>query len=84
MYRSFYRERPGAANLSLLMLEWANLALSVGFVFLRMVKLLVVAGACIGKIDTPFLAPGIGCIGPIELDNYPTVHTKDILSHEVC
>lgn len=47
-----------------------------------MLKLLFVAGACIGRIDRPFLAPGIGRLGRLELDNYPTVHTKDLLSNE--
>ena len=83
LYKSFYRERPGIANIIVLALEWANFALSVGFVFARMVKLLIAAGMSIGRIDTPFLAPGVGRIGPIELDNSPTVHLKDMLSHEV-
>lgn len=83
MYRSFYRERPGAANLSMLALEWANFIVSAGFVLVRMAKLLLVAGASIGRIDTPFLAPGVGSIGPIELDGYPIIHMRDILSHEV-
>ena len=82
MYKTFYRQKPGAANLSLLSLEWANFFLSAGYVFMRMIKLLVVAGTSIGRIDTPFLAPGIGRVGPIELDVYPIVHTKDILLHE--
>lgn len=83
LYKSFYRERPGAANLLLLGLEWANFSLTAGYIFARMIKLLLCAGACIGRIDTPFLAPGIGRIGPLELDVYPMVHMKDILSHEV-
>ena len=49
---------------------------------MRMIKLLLAAAASVGRIDRPFLAPGIGRVGPIELDNYPIVHTKDILSHE--
>lgn len=83
LYKSFYRERPATANLVLLALEWANFALSVGFIFARMIKLLLAAGMSIGRIDTPFLAPNVGRIGPLELDNYPIVHMKDILSHEV-
>lgn len=60
-----------------------NFALSAGYVFVRMVKLLVIAGINIGRIDRPFLAPGVGRLGgKIELDNYPMVHTKDLLSHE--
>ena len=34
-------------------------------------------------LAVPFLAPGVGRIGRIELDNYPMVHMKDVLSHEV-
>lgn len=63
-------------------LEWTNFALSAGFIFVRMIKLLLAAAACIGRINRPFLAPGVGRFGPIELDSYPTIHTKDILSHE--
>jgi hypothetical protein len=81
-YQGFYRKRPAGANISMLALEWAFFALSAGFIFIRMVKLLLAAGASIGRIDSPFLAPGVGKIGPLELDNYPTVHLKDVLSQE--
>jgi hypothetical protein len=84
LYKSFYRQKPGTANIVILALEWTNFALSVGFIFARMVKLLLIACAGIGRIDTPFLAPNVGRIGPLELDNYPTFHLKDLLSHEVC
>ena len=83
LYKSFYRERPAIANIGLLALEWANFALSVGFIFVRLVKLLLAAGMSIGRIDEPFLAPNVGRIGPLRLDNYPMVHLKDLLSHEV-
>ena len=82
MYRAFYRERPFSANISLLALEWANFPLSVGFVLVRMIKLILSALLFIGRIDTPFLAPKVGQIGPIELDNYPTIFMKDLLQHE--
>ncbi|GKY91070.1 hypothetical protein MPSEU_000079800 [Mayamaea pseudoterrestris] len=82
MYKAFYRKRPALANFTLLALEWTNFALSAGFIFVRMIKLLLAAAASIGRIDRPFLAHGVGRVGPIELDNYPIVHTKDILSHE--
>jgi hypothetical protein len=82
MYRAFYRERPFSANVSLLALEWANFSLSVGFILVRMIKLVISACMFIGRIDTPFLAPKVGQIGPIELDNYPTIFMKDLLQHE--
>jgi hypothetical protein len=82
MYSAFYRKRPLSANISLLALEWANFTLSVGFVFLRVIKLMLAAGLFIGRIDTPFLAPRVGNIGNFELDGYPTIFLKDLLSHE--
>ena len=81
-YKAFYRRRPAAANISALALECTNFSLSVGFVFLRMCKLIITAALFVGRIDTPFLAPGVGRLGPLELDNYPNVFLKDILGHE--
>ncbi|KAG7356326.1 hypothetical protein IV203_001012 [Nitzschia inconspicua] len=82
MHRAFYRERPFSANISLLALEWANFTLSVGFILVRIIKLIISACMFIGRIDTPFLAPKVGQLGPIELDNYPTIFMKDLLQHE--
>ena len=59
-FQGFYRTRPAAANLASLALEWSSFALSSGFIFIRMVKLLVITGFSIGRIDKPLLAPGIG------------------------
>ena len=82
MYVAFYRKRPAAGNISALALECANFALSVGFVFLRLVKILFTGALYVGRIDTPFLAEGVGRIGGLELDNYPRIFMKDILAHE--
>jgi hypothetical protein len=81
-YQGFYRKKPAAANYAMLCLEWANFALSAGFIVVRMIKLLYVAVTSVGRIDIPFLAPGLGRIGPLELDNFPTIHTRDVLLHE--
>lgn len=62
--------------------EWGSFAVSAGFALLRMIKLLVIACAYIGRIDRPFLAKGVGQIGPLEIDNCPTIHTKEILMQE--
>lgn len=83
MYKSFYREKPASANISILALEWGNFALSAGYVLARSIKLMLAAATFIGRIDTPFLAHNVGRIGPLELDNYPMMHMKDALSHEV-
>lgn len=48
----------------------------------RMCKLLITSALYVGRIDTPFLAPGVGRLGDLELDGYPVVFMKDILSHE--
>mmetsp|Transcript_5580 Transcript_5580/g.11450 ORF Transcript_5580/g.11450 Transcript_5580/m.11450 type:complete len:192 (-) Transcript_5580:578-1153(-) len=81
-FTSFYRKRPAAANIYFLAMEWANFALSAGFVFVRMVQLMVAAAMNVGRIDAPFLAPGVGEIGPVDLDPFPTVHLRDILATE--
>jgi hypothetical protein len=47
-----------------------------------MIKLIVVTAFSVGRIDTPFLAPGVGQLGPVELDPFPTIHMRDIMSHE--
>jgi hypothetical protein len=83
MYRSFYRSRPTAANISIQALEWGNFALSAGYILVRALKLLLATFMFIGRIDTPFLAHNVGRIGPLELDGYPMIHMKDVLSHEV-
>ncbi len=80
LYGAFYRRRPAEANIGAVALECSNFALSVGFVFLRMVKLLITAAVFIGRIDTPFLAPGVGKVGPLQLDFYPYIYRKDILA----
>lgn len=51
-FKSFYRTRPAAANIYFLAMEWANFALTAGFVFVRLIKLLLVAGLSVGRIDT--------------------------------
>ena len=76
-YRGFYRNRPFAANIMMLMLDWANFALSIGFVVARIVKLMVAAFLFVGKIDTPLLVPGVSF-----LDKIPEIFLKDILLHE--
>jgi hypothetical protein len=81
-YRAFYRKSPAAANISILALEWANFALSAGFIFVRMIKLLIVAGFAVGRIDRPFLAEGVGRVNGVEVDNFPSIHLRDVLAHE--
>ena len=79
---AFFRERPAVANMTLLGLEWASFALSGGFIFLRMCKLLIAATAWIGRIDKPFLSKDVARFLGVEMDYYPQVHKQELLSHE--
>jgi len=82
-FDAFYRSKPARANILSLFLEAATFGLSVGFIFMRAIKLLLAAGMWIGKIDRPFLASGVGNLwGYFELDGYPSIFQRDILSHE--
>ena len=36
----------------------------------------------LARIDTPFLAPGVGRVGPVELDGYALAFRKDLLLHD--
>jgi hypothetical protein len=63
-------------------LEVWNIALTLGFVFIRSVKLIVISVFYIARIDTPFLARGVGRFGPVELDSVAISFVKDILIHE--
>lgn len=81
-FQAFYRTKPAAANIFFLAMEWANFALSAGFIFVRMIKLMIVTSLSLGRIDTRFLAKGVGEVGPVELDAFPTIHLRDILMHE--
>ena len=47
-----------------------------------MIKLLLVALLSVGKIDSPFLAKGVGEVGALQLDPLPTIHMREIMSHE--
>mmetsp|Transcript_18634 Transcript_18634/g.35444 ORF Transcript_18634/g.35444 Transcript_18634/m.35444 type:complete len:1067 (-) Transcript_18634:77-3277(-) len=81
-FQAFYRTRPASANLYFLALEWANFALTVAFALIRFTKLLAVATLSVGRIDTHILSEDVTFLGPIDMDNAPTMHTRDILIHE--
>ena len=62
-----------------LTLDWANFALSIGFVTARIIKLLVTSVIFVGKIDTPLLQDGAITS---KLDKIPHIFLKDVLLHE--
>jgi hypothetical protein len=47
-----------------------------------MVKIIFIAVASSGRIDRPLLAEGVGQLGPLEFDPYPTIHIRDLVAHE--
>mmetsp|Transcript_27401 Transcript_27401/g.41026 ORF Transcript_27401/g.41026 Transcript_27401/m.41026 type:complete len:174 (+) Transcript_27401:1566-2087(+) len=79
-YAAFYRKRPWIGNLCGVALECWHLGLTTYYVITRAVKLIVAAAIYIGRIDAPFLAEGVGLIGPVDLDAFPTIYRKDLLS----
>jgi hypothetical protein len=53
-YAGFYRTNPLLANVGILALEWANFTLSAGIIFVRLVKLLLIAMFSVGRKYTIF------------------------------
>jgi len=47
-----------------------------------MIKVLLIAAASIGQIDRRLLADGVGQLGLLEFDPYPTIHVRDLVAHE--
>lgn len=85
LYGAFYRRRPLAANLLNLILECWNLGLTTGYILGRSVKLVMLAIVYMGRIDTPFLADGVGWLfgaRQVPLDSYPIAFRKELVSHE--
>ena len=80
-YRSFYRRRPAVTNIVGLALECWNIALAVGFVTARSIRILIATFFYMGRIDIPMLNTNTR-IGPLHVDFYPMLFRKDILLHE--
>ena len=81
-FSGLYRKKPGAANIMHLVLECWNLGLSSGFMLLRVVRLVLTALFYVGRMDTPFLAEGVGVIFNSPLDSYPMAFRRDLIIHE--
>lgn len=81
-YSAYYRKRPAASSVMSVVLECWSLGQSVGTVTLRFVKLILVTAMYVGRIDQPMLAPGVGYIGPMNLDSDPVAFKVDLLGHE--
>lgn len=77
-YAAFYRKKPGATNIMNVVMESWSLGLSSGYILARFIKLMSITILYIARIDTPFLAEGVG----FDLDKAPFNFRKDILLHE--
>ena len=47
-----------------------------------MIKIVFISIASIGQIDRRLVAEGVGQLGPLEFDPYPTIHIRDLVAHE--
>jgi hypothetical protein len=81
-FAAFYRKKPFSGNIMTIIMECYSVAISVWFMVVRGIKILIIGALYIGRIDTPLFAPGVGILGPIEIDNWPSVSRKEILVHE--
>jgi hypothetical protein len=62
-------------------LESLFLGLSTGYIISRAIMLIGLSCLYVARVDTPFLAEGVG----FGLDKYPTAFRTDILLHDaVC
>lgn len=80
--KAFYRMRPAAANLIVLVRECGLVALTQWFVVVRCMKLFLTMILYIGRVDTPFLYDQCGQIGGLRVDREPYMFQIDILQHE--
>jgi len=81
-YTAFYRKRPWVGNVSGVALECWHLALTVYYIFVRVVLLLFSALLYAARVDKPFMADDVGTFGSVDLDKYPTIYRKGLLSAE--
>jgi hypothetical protein len=79
---AFYRRKPAIANITLLVRECGLVALTQGFVVLRIIRLFFTTCLYAGRLDTPFLYRGIGELGSYRVDTAPYLFQIDILQHE--
>jgi len=79
---AFYRKKPAVANITLLVRECGFVALTQGFVWIRIARLVLTAILYVGRLDSPFLYTGIAQVGDIRMDYEPYMFQIDIL--QVC
>jgi hypothetical protein len=80
--QAFYRKRPAVANVIVLIRECGFLALTTGFVIIRILTLLLTTILYVGRVDSPFLHDDCGQIGGLRVDKEPYMFQMDLLQHE--
>lgn len=80
---AFYRKKPSVANVTILIRECGLVALTQGFVVVRIFRLFLTTCFYIGRLDTPFLYNSVGHLGGYRVDGEPYMFQIDILQHEV-
>lgn len=82
MFDGLYRKNPVLATLMTSVLEMWNIALSIGIIIGRALKLLLVTILYIGRIDALFLSPQANNLFGINLDKYPWSFGSDMIVHD--
>ena len=80
--RGYYRTSVVLSNIVNVILESWNLALGIGYMIVRGLYFLLAATMFIGRVDVPFLSQDACFVGPVELDSFPLIFRKDLLSHD--
>mmetsp|Transcript_20427 Transcript_20427/g.40738 ORF Transcript_20427/g.40738 Transcript_20427/m.40738 type:complete len:264 (+) Transcript_20427:2045-2836(+) len=80
--QGYYRKNVVLSNVVNIILESWNLALGIGYMLIRGLYFILAATMFIGRVDVPFLSQDACFVGPIELDSFPLIFRKDLLSHD--
>jgi hypothetical protein len=81
-FAGYYRKKPALSNIITIVLECWNVAVSVGFIISRSLKLLLTTCVYLGRIDTMLLSKDANKLFNLEIDSYPSAFTTDLLLHE--
>lgn len=79
---AYYRKKPKGSNLSILFRECGLVALTQSFVWLRIIRLGIIAIFYVGRLDSPLLYDSLGQIGGFRVDREPYMFQIEILQHE--
>jgi hypothetical protein len=79
---SLFMEAADVLTHPLFVLGSYSFVFTVAFILVRMFKIVLIAVVGIGQIDRRLLADGVGQIGDLEFDPYPTMHVRDLVAHE--